>query len=178
MTITKRLSAIALTLIMLVSFIPMTVFAASGKWVNKGTSSSPAWYYVVNGKNATGWQKIDGKWYYFTGDGLMQANRAVYESNGKVYMLDKSGTLMSKRGWVQVQYNESGRTAWFYVMKGGEAATGWKKISGKWFYFNDKNAEHLYGEYGEMISVPSVGISGKVYAFNSNGSMVTKTGWV
>ena len=35
-----------------------------------------------------------------------------------------------------------------------------------------------YGEYGEMISVPSVGISGKVYAFNSNGSMVTKTGWV
>ena len=167
MTITKRLSAIALTLIMLVSFIPMTVFAAGKSgWEQSGDY----WYYYQNDqmlkKTWLYWQK---NWYFFDTNGQMISNMNYYdEVSKKVYFFEKSGALTKKTGWVSHKYVSSYK-AWSYVKKGGICKTGWKKIGGKWYYFNYQ---------GYMNDLPTTTVDGIVYAFNNSGTLVTKTGWV
>ena len=180
MKITKRLSVILLTLIMLVSFIPMTVFAA-GK--NGWQKSGDYWYYYQNNqmlkKTWLNWEK---NWYYFDTYGHMVSNSTYYdEADKKVYFLEKSGALTKKTGWVsQKRAAGSGSLKrWFYVKKGGVCAAGWKKISGKWYYFaNTLDESYMYYGYGAMIDVPSATVDGIVYAFNNSGTLVSKTGWV
>ena len=58
----------------------------------------------------TGWQKIDGSWYYFGAGGSMQT------------------------GWQKI----GGK--WYYMNESGVMQTGWKKISGRWYYFEGSGA--------------------------------------
>jgi len=36
-----------------------------------------SWQYMKNGKPATGWKEIDGKWYYFYENGSMAVNTVI-----------------------------------------------------------------------------------------------------
>ena len=132
------------------------------------------WYLNINGKNATGWQQIDGTWYYFNGSGVMQTgwlksgNKWYFlknsgamatgwvKSGGKWYYMNSSGAMQT--GWVKVRENYSDH--WYYMNRDGSMYTGWLKSGGSWYYL--KNS-------GVMCQSETYNINGKNYHFNNNG---------
>ncbi len=124
------------------------------------------WCYVKNGKKVIGWQKIDGKWYYFSEDGdsgwhysagEMYQNEIAIQ-NGKFYFMT-SGGAMKTNGWCQ-------STAWHYAKSNGAlVAKAWEKIGGKWYYFN---------EYAQL-QTGWLKQSGKWYYLGTDGAM--RLGW-
>jgi len=171
MTHAKKIPAIILMLIMLVSMLPSQVFAAkqNGWWQD----SSGHWYYYVDGQAVKGgWKKIGGKWYFFDNDAIMLSNTFIPEKSGNkygcdFYYFDKSGAMVTS-SWFNWMPTEK-QSYWIYATKSGKAALDWKKIDGKWYFFNPA---------GIMIFYPSQPIDGKVYVFGSSGALVNKTGWV
>ncbi|MBO5495685.1 MAG: leucine-rich repeat protein [Eubacterium sp.] len=89
-----------------------------------------------------GWYQFGtNDWYYFV-DGIMQT------------------------GWQKLKHN-SQYNAWYYFEPAdGKMVTGWKQISGEWYYFN--------GE-GKML-LGWQEINNNWYYFDSSGAM--QTGWV
>ncbi|MGN0144295.1 MAG: serpin family protein [Clostridium sp.] len=69
-------------------------------------------YFYKEGNKVSGWNNIEGVWYYMDSDGAM------------------------KRGWL----NDNG--IWYYLNYGGSMATGWKEIEGTWYYFDEKGKMH------------------------------------
>ena len=156
-------------------------------WIKESHDGETVWYYGDSSKDgvlATGWKKISGKWYYFepttTSDQYEFAEMyysGPHTIKGSTYYFSNNGDM--KTGWIK----ESGRyddgegntyyyTNWYYAdpSKDSRLATGWRKVGGKWYYF-DK-------ETYDMWSNCTAEISGKLYAFNRNGSLHEKTGWV
>ena len=64
---------------------------------------------------ATGWQYINGNWYYFRGSGAMVASAWV-ETNGKWYYLTGSGAMAADR-WIEW------KGEWYYLYSSGAMAT-------------------------------------------------------
>lgn len=75
----KRIIAGAIAVISLVMVNPIK---ANAEW----KSNSSGWWYKEGESYATGWKKIDGKWYYFYSNGYM-AHDTVIEG----YYLNSSG---------------------------------------------------------------------------------------
>lgn len=71
-------------------------------------------YYWQNaaGQKLTGWQQINGSWYYLGTDGAAEVNT-----------------------WFQSQAQN-----WFYFGQDGAAQTGWQTINGNKYYFDPTNA--------------------------------------
>lgn len=78
----------------------MCMSAFAGQWEQAGTD----WKYADNGTYLTGWQWIDGKSYYFDGNGIMAKNTVIdgYELNA-----DGQWTV---NGIVQTQGNQTENT--------------------------------------------------------------------
>ncbi len=184
MMITKKMSALILTLVVLVSIIPSTVFAASYTgWIKKGDD----WYYERKSETVTNeWVKDGKKWYYLGYDGKMYTNTVVMDNDAKkVYAVGKDGAMITKAGWFKAElenyiyYYYGNKISWFYVKKGGECAEGWKKISGKWYYFFPCDEyTFYYGVSCVMAQNTPVNIDGKMYLFGKDGAMITTPGWV
>ena len=84
------------------------------------------WHYLPMGESASGWQLIDGSWYYLSSKGE-PANG--WQKIGNVwYFFDDNDIMVT--GWKKI----SG--SWYFFNPGGSMVTGWKKISGNWYYFN------------------------------------------
>ena len=79
------------------------------------TVGGKTYYYGADGQPVKWSQKIDGRWYYFNGSGVMQ------------------------RGWIT--WNADGAKSYFDG--NGRALTGWQKLSGKWYYFNPSNGKSV-----------------------------------
>jgi glucan-binding YG repeat protein len=130
-------------------------------------------YYLSSGKLATGWQKIGGKWYYFDKYGWME-NDCIKIIGGKGYKFAKSGYLMyaNTTGWVKI-YDGNGNLDYaYYVSSGGALTVGWKKIGGKWYYFDTYDCEMENDEWPRTIN-------NKGYYFRSNGVMQGESGgWI
>ena len=149
------------------------------------------WYYCnADGTIVTGWKQIGGKWYYFFreddceympapqyGLGIMAENRSM-TINGKTYFFLAGGALAGE-GWQKESYEVTywdsednpypvTRTRWFYCDANGVVQTGWKKISGKWYYFD---------EDGYMAEGGVYEIDGKKYLFLDNGVWSGTPGW-
>lgn len=103
---------------------------------------------------------------------------------GKYYLYDSSGKRVNKTGWVSAysyaEHLEKGETfksttVWYYLNSDHSVYTGWKKIGGKWYYFQDKNKQ--YGVQGDRPGLMSTGIikvKSKWYILTDSGM---KTGW-
>lgn len=124
----------------------------------------------------TGWFKSEGKWYYFSSDGVMQ--KGWKKLSGKWYYFASDGVMQT--GWEKI----SGK--WYYLAGSGVMQTGWQKLSGKWYYFNT-NGDMKTGwlqSGGKWYHLSSEGVmqtgwqkfSGVWYYFNGGGDM--KTGWM
>jgi len=163
-TMAKRTASALITLIMLISLIPATVFAAGTSGWQK---ESGTWYYYKDGKKVSGWVKDGGKWYYCT---PAMVDVPSYEIDGKIYVFNNDGSMTTKTGLVTIKYEGYGYK--FYVKKGGIATTGWKQISGKWYYFEPEGG---FAITSDMVPRGHE-IDGTTYYFDSKGVWITK-GW-
>ena len=158
-------------------------FKASGAWDNtagwKTDSDGDKYYVGSSGQLLTGWQTIGGKKYYFdTYYGYMY--RGVHSIDGQEYFFNNDGALGTK-GWNKVVYSETWTdsvgnthtetwTEWYYLeTDGGMPITGWKKISGKWYYFDP-----YYN--GRMVADRPYQVDGTRYYFTASGALAG-AGW-
>ncbi|WP_415334711.1 M14 family zinc carboxypeptidase [Clostridium perfringens] len=114
------------------------------------------WYYFnSNGNMKTGWEEINGYWYYFNNNGIMQTG--WQEIGGKWYYFRPDGNM--RVGWEQIN------GYWYYFGSDGSMQTGWQEVGGIWYYFRpDGNMKTGWEE-----------INGYWYYFNGDGVM--QTGW-
>ena len=114
------------------------------------------WYYFnSNGNMKTGWEEINGYWYYFNSDGVMQTG--WQEIGGKWYYFRPDGNM--RVGWEKIN------GYWYYFGSDGSMQTGWQEVGGIWHYFRpDGNMKIGWEE-----------INGYWYYFNGDGVM--QTGW-
>ena len=119
------------------------------------------YYYYKNGKTVTGWQLIDGKYYFFESSGKMFIG-GRYDSDYKAYFIfGIKGDMQT--GWVEYEDN------WFYCdTKTGKAAKGWQKINNNYYYFSNTTYPYMYGN-GIFV------ISNETYLLSKTGEMLT--GW-
>ena len=79
-----------------------------GRWVTDGYRW--AWQCNNGAYLRNGWYLIDGRYYYFDGNGYMRS------------------------GWVR------GKGSWYYMGNNGAMQTGWAKIGGRWYYLGSDGA--------------------------------------
>ena len=164
-------------------------------WVTEGNAR----YYYTDGKKATGFTKISGKTYFFdTKTGAQQTGFVVYKGK-KYYFSPKTGTQVS--GWAGI----NGKT--YYFGKKGYALKGLYKLGSYRYYFNglgelQKNtlvrgkyyagprgrltkgwvtigSDTYYFSYANYAAVTGWRrIGGKVYCFNTDGTLKKMSGLV
>ena len=110
-----------------------------------------------------------GNWYYIKDDGYMYTCGPHTRSlNNKTYGLffNTNGKL-AINAWGSIHSLKNGKSTlvWYRTNNKGELITGWKQISGKWYYFNTS-----FDYYGEMLYSTSILYKGKRYYFNKDGA--------
>ena len=158
------------------------------------------WYYMNDyGMMQSGWVSVGENWYHMTESGIMEAGKWI-ELNGKYYCLRDDGSLVvsgytddgyyvNSKGewsWDSWEYNSTG---WWYSLKEGGYATGWKEINGYWYYFDMTSGYMKTGwllESGSWFYLASDGhmyasnlyrIGNSFYAFNGSGVMLSDTSY-
>ena len=143
-------------------------------FVKVGNSSTYRWRYLRYGSQYTGWQQINGSWYYFW-------------KNSDSPQLDSTDTNTYGEGMMVRKWVKLGGK-WYYLTPSdgnedptvgdhGKMVTGWKKIDGAWYYFNVSQNGFGGNEVpGEMICNGTYGIGNKYYTFNSAGVCTTVSG--
>ena len=123
-------------------------------------------YYFLTSSGAmkTGWNKENGKWYYYKASGAAARSDFV-AIGGKVYFFDGDGVMQT--GVHEVTAN--GVASKFFFASSGAMTGGWQKIDGKWYYFGTDR-------YGLHPMLKNCWISG-TYWVGSDGAMVTSH-WV
>jgi glucan-binding YG repeat protein len=162
------------------SYSVIYLFDASGARVtgkkgwyklNSGYQGSANWYFFSEyGEVLTGYQLIGGKGYYFDDyDGEMYKD-SVVSVNGELMLFGKDGARVTKTGW----YND-----FYYINENGLVQTGWKKISGKWYYFYEDDTEFYNpGGLAFYAGVLSVYEDGEyVEYFLEKGGALASAGW-
>ena len=87
-------------------------------------------YLNQNGQKVVGLQHINGKLYYFEGNGV-QAKGKLLTYRGKKYYFDaNSGEAVTNR-FIQIS-----RGVWYYFNASGQAVTGEQVINGQHLYFD------------------------------------------
>ena len=110
------------------------------------------YYFDGNGYMSSGWVRGRDSWYYLGNDGAMQTGWV--KSDGRWYYLGNDGAMQT--GWVK----SDGR--WYYLNNDGAMQTGWVKIGGRWYYL---------GSDGAMYSGIRT-IDGNFYEFSESGEWI------
>ena len=79
---------------------------------------------VISEERVTGWQKINGNWYYFDEEGWMPTG--WLEDGGKRYRVKDNGVMQT--GWILEQ-----KRVVFCGWYGSDAVTGWLHKGRSWF---------------------------------------------
>lgn len=141
------------------AFAAQTMFfayGAEGRWI----SDNDLWMYQrPDGSMAKGsWEDINGEWYHFTADGIMQTG--WQKVGNQMYCFEESGALAE--GWRSL--TDSDGVKWYFFDENGNAALQWKKIEGKWYWFLPS---------GILNMEESRNIDGRRYYFREDGSLKT-----
>lgn len=152
------------------------------------------------GEMLTGWQEIDGYWYYLSptsttdnGRSYSEGSARIYTNTnigGKWYYFDSSGKMLT--GWKDFGTRDDNTKIWRYFTETtastyganqnesavmGEMLTGWQKLGGKWYYLSPSQTTVNGISYGKGVArVWTQTINGATYYFNGSGQM--QTGWV
>ena len=127
---------------------------------NNWQQMNGSWYWIENGRVATGWRAINGKWYYLNpADGRMLTG-FYKDATGQLFYSDGSGAMLTTTGW----YLMNG--TWYWVNGNGSLATGWINVGGTWYYMGENGAMKT-GWYQ---------VKGAWYYSNGSGAM--QTGWL
>lgn len=132
------------------------------KWTKK-----QAWTLAdQNGKELTGWQKVNGKWYSIDGYGYMR-NGWYYDPTipGWFLLSDPSDGHMLT-GW------QKKGSSWYYLQTSNDGThvtgvmrTGWLQDNGKWYYLDLQS--------GAMYCNGTYKIDGKSYTFDATGALIS-----
>ena len=130
-------------------------------------------YYYINGKAVTGERQIDGHWYYFDANGIMQTGfvnlgyKIVYynyngwmlygehQLNGYWYYFD-TGTGAMQTGFVNL-----GHKIVYYNAK-GQMQYGEHQLNGYWYYFDTGSG---------AMQIGFVNLGHKIVYYNTEGQM-------
>ena len=126
------------------------IYSSDG-WVFENNN----WVYYINNKVSIGWQYIDGYWYYFNPDGIMQTGWQYIDNQW--YYFRPAGNM--RIGWEKIN------DYWYYFNSDGVMQTGWQYIGNQWYYFRPAGNMRVGWEK----------INDYWYYFNSDGVM--QTGW-
>ena len=131
----------------------ITSFAADGKWTLTDAGYT---FTYSDGRKARGtWEDIDGEWYHFDRNGIMETG---WKTVGNIrYHFNQDGSL--SEGW---QYDGPGGGNWYYYDSAGNAKIQWFQDKGNWYWFDSD---------GKMNKEAVRTIKGKTYAFRPDGSM-------
>ena len=100
-------------------------------------------YRLSDGEMTIGWQKIDGVYYFFNGQGQMQAGKWLHLKDSRE----------------KIDGN------WYYLNNNGDMReTGWFNQDGNWYYITSTGAR----SYNELLE-----IEGQKYLFDKDGKMLT-----
>lgn len=151
--ITKRKYILIGAASVLFTMQTMTSFAADGTWMLTDAGYT---FTYSDGRKACGtWEDIDGEWYHFDRNGIMETG---WKNVGNIrYHFNRDGSL--SEGW---QYDGSGGGNWYYYDSAGNAKIQWFEDEGKWYWFDAD---------GKMNKESARTIRGKTYAFRPDGSM-------
>ncbi|MDO5518275.1 MAG: CHAP domain-containing protein [Clostridium sp.] len=110
-----------------IGFVALTttcinISGASAAW---RANEDNTWSWLEDDTQATGWEKIDGSWYYFDEEGIMHTG--WLKENDEWYKLSESGSMIT--GWIQ----ENGK--WYYANPSGDLETGRLTIDGITYNF-------------------------------------------
>ena len=143
------------------------------------------WYlFDNNGIMQTGWQLVSGTWYWFDDSGAMATGLAwtdgiisKFSSNGA-----RLGYLTSSTGWNNVDGN------WYYVSADGRKETGWLQNGGTWYWldmsgkmttgWNSISGNWYYFEPSGAMETGWISVGGQWYWFDSSGTMATGWKWI
>ena len=100
-------------------------------------------YRLSDDQMAIGWRKINGIYYFFNGQGQMQAGRWLHLNDSR----------------------EKPDGNWYYLNNNGQMQdTGWFKQDGTWYYISSSGARN----YSQLVE-----IDGQKYLFDKDGKMLT-----
>ena len=100
-------------------------------------------YRLSDGEMTIGWRKIDGVYYFFNGQGQMQAGKWLHLKDSRE----------------KIDGN------WYYLNNNGDMReTGWFNQDGNWYYITSTGAR----SYNELLE-----IAGQKYLFDKDGKMLT-----
>ena len=142
------------------------------------TTKKGVWYCNVDEETwpADGWEKIDGRWYYFDKDGYRQSGWV--KDAGKWYYLSEEGTVT--KGWAKIDGVQ------YFFRENGVMKTGWLEWEGNWYFFRSTGAMktgwllnrgcyYFFRQSGIMLTGWKL-YKGEWYYFGEDGTM--STGWV
>ena len=151
------------------------------------------WYYLdSDGRKYTGRHRIDGRWYTFDSNGVLQTSGSGsgstttsytvrYDKNGKARIYDRNGSQV-RSGWYEVD------DEWYCINDYGAGVVKcWRDKDGQPRYLKaDGTMAHdeWIQDYGNWYYLDSDGvkytgthtIDGTRYTFNSNGVLQTGSG--
>ena len=97
------------------------------QWVQE----EAGWKYYASNKAVSGWKQVDGKWFFFNAEGVMQ--KWWVKDGNTWYYLNGNGEMQT--GWLQ----DGGK--WYYLeTSGAMKASQWFEVSGKWYYVDGSGA--------------------------------------
>lgn len=118
------------------------------------------------------WVKTSsGRWKYERKDesSCLTSRKAWIDS--KLYLFDDEGYL-PKKGW----YRDPADGAWYYIQASQACTVGWKKLGGKWYFFDYCTGRLAIG--GSFDTKAPFETTRAYYIFTSGGNMRTFAGWL
>ena len=97
------------------------------QWVQE----EAGWKYYASNKAVSGWKQVDGKWFFFNAEGVMQ--KWWVKDGNTWYYLNGNGEMQT--GWLQ------DGDKWYYLeASGAMKASQWFTVGGKWYYVDGSGA--------------------------------------
>jgi len=170
---------------------------ATGRWelIRERNGQEDVYCFDDNSWMVTGWQKIDGKWYYLRDAGDGRLATGWQKLGNQWYYLKESGGLGDKgqmltglqrigNSWYYLQPGDHGQMLmgwhkidgkWYYMQPGdsGHVVTGWQLIYGQWYYLNP---DHNAGQIGQMMTGWQ-NIGGQLYYMQPGDHGQMLSGW-
>lgn len=142
------------------------IFGRDGKRCKGWCEHQGQTYFIGSGGYALqGMYRIGKNYYYFHAkSGYLYKNRLVKMTNGYIYYFDKNGIRFNK-GFKNIRTD--GKINTYYFLGNGKAVKGWRRINGKWYFFDEKERT--------MVKNKTIKTSdGTVYRFDSKGVCLNK----
>ena len=140
------------------------IYAIPAQTITGSNTPSAGGTNVNQGGNSLeiGWHVDAGGRFFYQGNGVYLTNTWA-EIGGYFYRFDETGHAVLNTWYVDPTTKNK-----YLLDADGKMLLGWQKKDGKWYYLNPSRGT----SYGVMYFNSVLTIDGKIYAFNTDGTMV------